>query len=188
MNRGLKTRFGGAAELLCVANRKMRVDMKHLFRCLAFGLLLASFCVGPVLAQQVKAGELVIEGAWSRATPAGANVGAGYLVIKNGGTVADRLVGGTTDAARALEFHTMTVKDGMMTMEHIADGLLIEPGKSIAFTPGGYHIMLWTCTRRSSRATNSGAPVRERRQGGSDLSGFVHRVARPDRQSRFHTM
>jgi periplasmic copper chaperone A len=119
----------------------MQVDMKHLFRCLAFGLLLASFCAGQVLAQQVKAGELLIEDAWSRATPAGANVGAGYLVIKNSGTVADRLVGGTTDAARALEFHTMTVKDGMMTMEHIADGLLIQPGKSIVFTPGGYHIM-----------------------------------------------
>ena len=115
--------------------------MKHLLRCLASGLLLASFGAGQMLAQQVKAGELVIEDAWSRATPAGANVGAGYLVIKNGGTVADRLVGGTTDAARALEFHAMTIKDGMMTMEHIADGLPIEPGKSIAFTPGGYHIM-----------------------------------------------
>lgn len=115
--------------------------MKYLFRCLASGLLLAWFCAGQVLAQQVKAGELVIENAWSRATPAGANVGAGYLVIKNNGTVADRLVGGTTDAARALEFHAMTMKDGMMTMEHIADGLLIEPGKSLSFTPGGYHIM-----------------------------------------------
>jgi copper(I)-binding protein len=119
----------------------MVVDMKHLLRCLASGLLLASFCAGQVLAQQVKAGELVIEDAWSRATPAGANVGAGYLVIKNNGTAADRLVGGATDAARALEFHKMTMQDGMMTMEHIADGLLIEPGKSIAFTPGGYHIM-----------------------------------------------
>jgi periplasmic copper chaperone A len=115
--------------------------MKYLLRCLASGLLLAWLCAGQVLAQQVKAGELVIEDAWSRATPAGANVGAGYLVIKNSGTVADRLVGGTTDAARALEFHKMTVKDGMMTMEQIADGLLIEPGKSIIFTPGGYHVM-----------------------------------------------
>jgi periplasmic copper chaperone A len=119
----------------------MVVDMKHLFRCLAFGLLLASACAGQVLAQQVKAGELVIEDSWSRATPAGATVGVGYLVIKNNGTVADRLVGGTTDAARALEFHKMTMQDGMMTMEHIADGLPIAPGKSIAFTPGGYHIM-----------------------------------------------
>jgi hypothetical protein len=115
--------------------------MQHLFRRLALGLLLASFSAGQVPAQQVKAGELVIEDAWSRATPAGANVGAGYLVIKNSGIVADRLVGGTTDAARALEFHAMTVKDGMMTMERIADGLLIEPGKSIAFAPGGNHIM-----------------------------------------------
>jgi periplasmic copper chaperone A len=115
--------------------------MKRLLRCLASGLLLAWFCAGQVLAQQVKAGELVIEDAWSRATPAGANVGAGYLVIKNSGTVADRLVGGATDAARALEFHAMTMKDGMMTMEHITDGLLIEPGKSLAFAPGGYHIM-----------------------------------------------
>jgi len=115
--------------------------MKYLLRCLASGLLLASFGAGQMLAQQVKAGELVIEDAWSRATPAGANVGAGYLVIKNSGTVADRLVGGATDAARAVEFHAMTMKDGIMTMEHVTDGLLIEPGKSLAFTPGGYHIM-----------------------------------------------
>jgi copper(I)-binding protein len=141
MNRELMARFGGAPELLCVPHRELQVDMKHLFRRLALGLLLASFCAGHVAAQQVKAGELVIENAWSRAAPVGADVGAGYLVIKNSGTAADRLVGGTTDAACALEFHTMTVKDGMMTMEQIADGLLIEPGKSIAFTPGGNHIM-----------------------------------------------
>jgi copper(I)-binding protein len=46
---------------------------------------LAAICVGPASAQQVKAGDLVIDHAWTRASPGSAQVGAGYLTIENRG-------------------------------------------------------------------------------------------------------
>jgi copper(I)-binding protein len=115
--------------------------MKRPLYGLAFCLAMVLAHTGQAFAQQSKSGDLVIENVWSRATPPGASIGAGYLVIKNTGTVADRLIGGTSDASRTVEIHATTVKDGMMTMEHMAGGLLIEPGKSVTLTPGGSHIM-----------------------------------------------
>jgi periplasmic copper chaperone A len=109
--------------------------------CLAFCLAMVVAHTGQAFAQQSKSGDLVIENAWSRATPPGARIGAGYHVIKNRGTVADWLIGGTSDVSRIVEIRATTVKDGMMTMEHMAGGLLIEPGRGVTLMPGGSHII-----------------------------------------------
>ena len=59
-------------------------------------VLLAAFALAisaaPAVADDVKAGDLVVSQAWSRATPGGAKVAGGYLTIENKGTTADRLV------------------------------------------------------------------------------------------------
>src|SRR4030088_80195 len=54
----------------------------------------------PARAEEVKAGDLVISQAWSRATPGGAKIGGGYLTIENKGSAPDRLTGGSADGAR----------------------------------------------------------------------------------------
>src|SRR3981081_420939 len=61
----------------------------------------AILCYGltPALAEEVKAGDLVIMQAWSRATPGGAKIGGGYLTIENKGSTPDRLIGGSADVA-----------------------------------------------------------------------------------------
>jgi len=93
-------------------------------------------------AEDVKAGDLVIQQAWSRATPGGAKVAGGYLIIENKGTSPDRLLGGATDLAARIEVHEMTMKDGVMTMRPLDNGLTIAPGKTVTLAPGGYHLML----------------------------------------------
>lgn len=90
----------------------------------------------------VKAGDLVISQAWTRATPGGAKVGGGYLTIENKGTVADRLVGGSSTASARFEVHQMSMTDGVMKMHPVEGGLAIEPGKTVKLAPGGYHLML----------------------------------------------
>jgi periplasmic copper chaperone A len=92
-------------------------------------------------AQAIKVGDLQIEQPWSRATPAGAKVAAGYLVITNTGSSADRLTGGSSPAAGKVEIHEMAMKDNVMTMRPMTGGLPIEPGKSLTLAPGGYHLM-----------------------------------------------
>jgi periplasmic copper chaperone A len=96
----------------------------------------------PARAEEVKAGDLVISQAWSRATPGGAKIGGGYLTIENKGSAADRLIGGSADIAAKAELHEMGVNNGVMKMRPLDKGLAIEPGKTVKLAPGGYHLML----------------------------------------------
>ena len=106
----------------------------------ALALLLAGSPAA--FAADVKAGDLVITQPWSRATPGGAKTGAGYLTIENKGGAPDRLVAVSGDVAGRIEVHEMAVNNGVMTMRPLEKGLVIEPGKTVALAPGGYHLML----------------------------------------------
>jgi len=117
--------------------------MKQIIRGLVgFGLLAVLFAA-PARAEEVKAGDLVITQAWSRATPGGAKVGGGYLTIENKGSAPDRLIGGSADVADKIQVHEMAMNDGVMTMRQLDKGLVIEPGKTVKLAPGGFHLMLF---------------------------------------------
>ena len=107
------------------------------FSALALMLALAA---APALAQEFKAGDITIDKAWARATPKGADVGAGYLVVHNNGGTPDRLTGGSADFA-TVEIHEMKTQDGVMTMRQVADGLSIPAHGAVRLAPGGYHMM-----------------------------------------------
>jgi periplasmic copper chaperone A len=105
-------------------------------------ILLSCLLATAVHAGDIVAGNLVITQAWSRATPGGAQVAGGYLTIENKGSVPDRLISGSTEAAKRVEIHEMALANGIMTMRPMDDGLMIEPGKTVKFAPGGRHLML----------------------------------------------
>ena len=110
---------------------------------IAISLMLMACLVGSsVRADEVKAGDLVISQAWSRATPNGAKIGAGYLTIENKGTTADRLIGSSADVAGKVELHEMAMNDGVMRMRPVEGGLTIDPGKTVKLAPNGYHLMI----------------------------------------------
>src|SRR4030088_2538130 len=111
-------------------------------RAIACAIMLVYFIAAPALAEEVKAGDLVITQAWSRATPGGAKVAGGYLTIENKGSTPDRLIGGSADVADKVQVHQMTMNNGVMTMRSLDQGLTIEPGKTVKLAPGGYHLML----------------------------------------------
>jgi copper(I)-binding protein len=100
------------------------------------------------LAQQVKLGDIVIEKPWARATPKGASVGAGYLVIRNNGKVADTLLDGTADFAGAAEVHEMSMAGNVMQMRHLPNGLEIPAGGTVTLAPSGYHLMFTGLKKR----------------------------------------
>lgn len=86
-------------------------------------------------------GSIKITGTWTRATPAGAKSAGGFLRITNTGSQSDRLVGGTLVAAGKVEVHEMSMKDGVMKMGPLEQGLEIKPGATVEMKPGGYHVM-----------------------------------------------
>jgi periplasmic copper chaperone A len=117
--------------------------MTSIARRLAYTILLASLFAAPARAQEVKAGDLLITQAWSRATPGGAKIAGGYLTIENKGAAADRLVGVSGEVAGKIEVHEMAMNNGVMTMRPLDKGLAIEPGQTVKLAPGGYHLMMF---------------------------------------------
>jgi copper(I)-binding protein len=116
--------------------------MKQIIRGFLGFALVAALFAAPARAEEVKAGDLVITQAWSRATPGGAKVGGGYLTIENRGSAPDRLIGGSADVADKVQVHEMAMNNGVMTMRPLDKGLVIEPGKTVKLAPGGLHLML----------------------------------------------
>jgi periplasmic copper chaperone A len=124
-------------------NKSMRPALLPVTGALAAVAMLCFSLVAPARAAEVRAGDLVITQAWSRATPGGAKIGGGYLTIENKGATPDRLIGGSADIAGKIEVHEMAMKDGVMTMRPLDKGLSIEPGKTVKLAPGGYHLMMF---------------------------------------------
>ncbi|MGW1422155.1 copper chaperone PCu(A)C [Bradyrhizobium manausense] len=116
--------------------------MNNLSRILALAAFSAVVIAAPVRADDVKAGDLVISQAWSRATPGGAKVAGGFLTIENKGSAPDKLVAVTAEIAGKAEVHEMAMDNGVMKMRPLDRGLVIEPGKTVKLAPGGNHLML----------------------------------------------
>ncbi len=111
---------------------------KHIIRTAAVLLALQA---SSSLAHDYKVGEIVIHHPWSRTTPPGAKVGGGYLLIKNTGKVADRLIEVKTPAAKMVEMHNSVVEAGVMKMREV-DTIEIKPGQTVTLKPQGLHLML----------------------------------------------
>jgi len=102
----------------------------------AFGLAVTAASAG-----DYKAGSLDISDPWSRATPKGSSVAAGYMKIKNNGSTSDRLIGGSSDVAAKFEVHEMKMEDGVAKMRPVKGGLEIKPGETVELKPGSFHVM-----------------------------------------------
>jgi len=92
-------------------------------------------------AADYKAGTLDISDPWSRATPKGASVAAGYMKIKNNGSTPDRLISGSSDVAPKFEVHEMRMENGVAKMRPVTGGLEIKPGETVELKPSSFHAM-----------------------------------------------
>jgi copper(I)-binding protein len=90
---------------------------------------------------EVKKGDILLTELWSRATPPGAKVAAGFFTVENTGSEADRLVGITTPVGKA-EVHETAAVNGVSTMRPLEGGLSIAPGQKVTLAPGGLHVMI----------------------------------------------
>jgi hypothetical protein len=65
-----------------------------------------------------------------------------FMVIKNTGMAADKLISGTSDACGSIEIHEMVKKaDGTMGMNLVTDPLVVPAGGQLELKEGSYHIM-----------------------------------------------
>ena len=111
-----------------------------IMRFLAAAVLMSALAT-PTFAGDVKAGDLTILAPWSRATPKGADVAVGYLVIRNDGAAPDTLTGGSADFAGGVEVHAMSIDKGVMRMREFPEGLAIPAHGQVTLKPMGLHLM-----------------------------------------------
>lgn len=107
--------------------------MPNLVATVIAGLVLAA----PAFAQ---APPVAVTGAWSRATPPGAEVGAVYLTLDS--PAGDRLVSASSSAAARAQVHEMTMDGTVMRMRELSGGLPLPAHQVVTLSPGGMHIML----------------------------------------------
>ena len=115
------------------------MHIPHAARPLA-GLATLLLALQGAAAQDFRAGDLVIQQPWLRATPGGAAVAGGYLTLVNHGAAPDRLTGVSLEGAGHGELHDMTTENGVMQMRP-AGPLAIPPGATLTLSPAGRHIM-----------------------------------------------
>ena len=115
--------------------------------------LVAGFSIVTGHAHEVKIGDLEIIHPWSRQPLPAANAGAGFFVIENKGAADDRLVKATATISDNVQIHEMAMKDGVMEMKELTDGLVIPAGGSVELKPGSYHIMFVDLKERPVEGT-----------------------------------
>lgn len=84
--------------------------------------------------------QVSVEQPWSRATPPGTKVGAGYMRLRNAGA-ADRVVGMSSPLAVRVEMHVTEREGDLMKMREVKS-IKVPAGGSFELKPGGAHLML----------------------------------------------
>lgn len=77
---------------------------------------------------------------WGRTSPEAATNAAFYLTIE-GGSEPDTLVSAASEVCGATEIHLSAVDDGVMSMQHLPDGIAIAVGETVTLEPGSFHVM-----------------------------------------------
>ncbi|WP_075214038.1 copper chaperone PCu(A)C [Mongoliimonas terrestris] len=108
--------------------------------CLSMAALFSS-------ATATTAADLSLEQPWICATPDGAKVAGGFVVIRNAGSEPDRLVGGSAPFSKSVEIHEMAMEGDVMKMRALPDGLDIPAGDAVVLKPGSYHVMFMGLTQ-----------------------------------------
>lgn len=109
---------------------------------MCLGVLAALLSIGIAEARDYRIANLEIVTPWARATAPTAPAGGGFLVIKNGGPTADRLVSARSAAAETVQVHEMKMDGNVMRMRELDKGLEIPAGATVTLAPGGFHLMM----------------------------------------------
>jgi periplasmic copper chaperone A len=109
-----------------------------------------------------------VRDAWARATAPGQETGGVFLSLRNDGGEADRLLGGSTPAARSVEIHAMTMKGDVMRMRRQADVEIAANG-AVELKPGGTHLMLMNLTSPLVAGTRFPLALRFAKSGGRQV-------------------
>lgn len=89
------------------------------------------------------AGPLTVDAAYSHPTAAPGVPGVGFFTLHNSGPSEDRLLSVSSPAVGRIEMHRSGMSNGVMQMRAVSEGVAVPAGGTVAFAPGGLHLMLF---------------------------------------------
>ena len=97
---------------------------------------------------------LVLSDFWIKKVIANNNITAGYIKIENKNEKNERLISVESDFSKRTELHYMNIKNDIMIMKHLEDGVLIKSKSQINLKPGSFHIMFIDLTKSFNKTSN----------------------------------
>lgn len=92
-------------------------------------------------AEATEASSITASAVWAK--PNYGPNGAVYLKLKNTGKEERKLESASSPLSEIVELHQHLHEDGVMKMRPIKTPLIIKPGETVEFKPGGLHVMLF---------------------------------------------
>ena len=97
---------------------------------------------------------LVLSDFWIKKVIVNNNITAGYIKIENKNDKNERLISVESNFSKRTEIHYMNIKNDIMIMKHLDDGVLIKSKSKINLKPRSFHIMFIDLTRSFNRTRN----------------------------------
>ena len=96
---------------------------------------------------------LVLSDFWIKKVIANNNITAGYIKIENKNEKNERLISVESNFSKRTELHDMNIKNDIMIMKHLEDGVLIKSKSKINLKPGSFHIMFIDLTKSFNKTS-----------------------------------
>ena len=96
---------------------------------------------------------LVLSDFWIKKVIANNNITAGYIKIENKNEKNERLISVESNFSKRTELHYMNIKNDIMIMKHLEDGVLIKSKSKINLKPRSFHIMFIDLTRSFNKTS-----------------------------------
>ncbi|MDB5775122.1 MAG: rane protein [Herbaspirillum sp.] len=139
-------------------------------------------------AKDYKAGAIVIDHPYARATVPGQPSAGAYIGIENTGKQADTLMSISTAVAKSAEIHTMSMDGNIMRMREVGS-IDIKPSEKIAMTPGaGPHIMLIGLSKPLKAGDTFPMTLKFKKAGKIEVSVLVEEIGKEDAAERMQHM
>ncbi len=108
-----------------------------------FLFIFVAFVLGACSSPAASGPQITVEGVWGRNSPKIATAGAFYMIIKNSGSEADKLISASSEACGTVELHeSYMLEDGAMGMRPVTGGSIeIPAGGMVELKVGGLHVM-----------------------------------------------
>ena len=97
---------------------------------------------------------LVLSDFWIKKVVTNNNKTSGYINIENKNEKNERLISVESDFSKITELHDMKIKNDILIMKHLEEGVLIKSKSQLNLLPGSSHIMFIDLTKSLKKIKN----------------------------------